>query len=319
MTDRSIFLLIDGHAVIYRAFYALPKLSDNQGRVVNAVYGFARVILKAIRDFSPTYLAVTFDHPEPTFRHEEFEDYKAHRPEMPDQLKPQIPIIKELVAALNIPQFEKKGYEADDLIGTISYRLDYEPESINADPNLLTMIVTGDKDSFQLVDDNTHVWIPGRGRRQNKEYDPKAVKDKMNVRPDQIVDFKALMGDSSDNIPGIKGIGKKTAAKLLNKYDSFEEIYQQVDRIQAGEAEPGDVIKGSVLQKLKQGRESALLSKKLATIDCDVPLEINLEQCQVESYDKTEAVELFRQLGFKSLIAKLPDDQFEAEVQEALF
>ncbi len=319
MTDRPIFLLIDGHAVIYRAFYALPKLSDNQGRVVNAVYGFARVILSAIKDFTPTYLAVTFDHPEPTFRHKEFKDYKAHRPEMPDQLKPQIPIIKELVAALNIPQFEKKGFEADDLIGTISYKLDYEPESINADPNLLTMIVTGDKDSFQLVDDNTHVWVAGRGRRKDKEYDPQAVKEKMKVRPDQIADYKGLMGDSSDNIPGIKGVGKKTAAKLLNHYQSVEEIYQQVDKIEAGQAEPGPVIKGSLLNKLKQGREVAFLSKRLATINCDVPLKINLKKCQVESYDKAEAVKLFTKLGFKSLISELPDDQFEAEVQEALF
>lgn len=319
MSERPIFLLIDGHAVIYRAFYALPKLSDNQGRVVNAVYGFARVILSAIKDFSPRYIAVTFDHPKPTFRHKEFKDYKAHRPEMPDLLKPQIPLIKDVVTSLSIPQFEQEGYEADDLIGTISYKLDYEPETINADPNLLTMIVTGDKDSFQLVDDNTHVWVPGRSQGKDLEYDAALVKEKMGVTPKQIIDLKGLMGDTSDNIPGIKGIGQKTAVKLLSKYPTVEEIYQQVDLIESGQAKQDEVIKGSIFKKLVNGREQALMSKQLATIDCQVPLQINLEQCQIESYDKTQAVTLFKELGFRSLVHELPNDQFESSVQEALF
>lgn len=319
MSERPIFLLFDGHAVIYRAFYALPKLSDSQGRVVNAVYGFARVIISAIKDFSPRYIAVTFDHPKPTFRHKKFKDYKAHRPEMPDLLKPQIPLIKDVVNALNIPQFEREGYEADDLIGTISYKLDYEPQTINADPNLLTMIVTGDKDSFQLVDNNTHVWVPGRSQGKDLEYDPALVKEKMGVSPKQIIDLKGLMGDSSDNIPGIKGIGPKTAAKLLRKYPSMEEIYQQVDLIEAGKAEQDEVIKGNVYKKLVDGRDLALMSKQLATIDCQVSLEIDLEECRVESYDKTQVVSLFKELGFRSLIHELPNDQFESSVQEALF
>ena len=319
MSDRPIFLLIDGHAVIYRAFYALPKLTDPEGRLVNAVYGFSRILLSAIQDFEPEYLAVTFDHPEPTFRHKEFEDYKAHRPEMPEELQPQIPIVKKVVRTLNIPQYEQEGYEADDLIGTISRRLDQEPEELNAPDNLLTVIVTGDKDTFQLVDDNTHVWVPGRRNRPSKEYDQQAVKSKMGVTTGQIVDMKALMGDSSDNIPGIKGIGQKTAAKLLNSYCNLDQIYQQVDKIEAGEAEPGEVIKGHVLRKLKQGRDLAYLSRDLAEIDCCVPLEIDLEHCQVESYDKAQAVELFKQLSFRSLISDLPSDQFETQVQNSLF
>ncbi len=319
MSDRPIFLLIDGHAVIYRAFYALPKLTDPEGRIVNAVYGFARVLLSSINDFDPEYMAVAFDHPEPTFRHKEFKDYKAHRPEMPDEMQPQIPLVKEVAKALNIPQYEQEGYEADDLIGTISYKLDYEPEELNAPDELLTVIVTGDKDIFQLVDDNTHVWVPGRRRYPSKEYDQESVKEKMGVRPDQIVDLKALMGDSSDNIPGIKGIGPKTAVKLLATYQDLDKIYAQVDKIEQGETEPGKVVKGSILKKLKKGRESAYLSRELAKIDCDVPLDIDLKQCEVETYDKAKAVELFQKLDFKSLISELPNDQFEARVQDSLF
>jgi DNA polymerase-1 len=317
--DRPIFLLIDGHAVIYRAFYGLPKLTDPQGRMINAVYGFTRILLSAIQEFEPNYLAVTYDHPKPTLRHQEFEDYKAHRPEMPDDLQPQIPLVKQVVTALNIPQFEQEGFEADDLIGTLSYQLDFNPEKVKAPEDVLTIIVTGDKDMLQLVDDNTHVWIPGRGRKLDIEYDTQTVIEKMGLKPEQIVDMKALMGDASDNIPGIKGIGQKTAVKLLKQYGSLEKIYKEIDKIEAGKREPSDVLKGSVLKKLQQGKEQAYLSQKLAQIDHGVPLEIDLPQCRVESFDKEEVVKLFKELDFKSLIPQLPNDQFEAQVQESLF
>ncbi len=319
MSDRPIFLLIDGHALIYRAFYALPKLTDPQGRVVNAVYGFIRILLAAINEFGPKYLAITFDHRKPSFRCEQFEDYKAQRPEMPDELQPQIPIIKEVVAALNIPQFEIEGYEADDLIGTLSYKLDHTPREFKAESDLLSIVVTGDKDLLQLVDGNTHVWLPGRGRKKDKEYDREQVIADLGVKPEQVVDMKALMGDSSDNIPGIRGIGPKTAVALLDKYDSLEKIYQRVDQIEAGSQQPGGLLKGALLKKLKQGRESAFLSQKLARIDQNVPLEIDLPQCKVESYDKAKTVELFQELDFNSLIPHLPSDQFEVDIQQALF
>jgi DNA polymerase-1 len=327
--SRPIFLLFDGHAVIYRAFYALPKLTDPRGRVVNAVFGFTRIVLSAIKDFQPKYLTVTFDHPEPTFRHQQYEEYKAHRPEMPEQLQPQIPLVKQVTAALNIPQFEQKGYEADDLIGTISHKIDYEPESIGANPDLLTIIVSGDRDIFQLVDNNTHVWVPGRSGRASREYDAAAVQDKLGVRPDQVVDMKALMGDSSDNIPGIKGIGPKTAVKLLKRYDNLDQLYRQVAEVAAAQSNSSSrlkasantrpLLKGSLLKKLQQGKKQALLSRELAQIKRDVPLELDLEQCQVESYDKNQAVQLLQELNFQSLISELPNDQFESEVQASLF
>ena len=319
MPKRPVFLLIDGHAVIYRAFYALPKLTDPKGKVVNAVYGFTRILLAAINEFEPKYLAVTFDHRKPTFRHKEFKDYKAQRPEMPDDLKPQIPLVKEIVAVLNIPQFEIEGYEADDLIGTLSYKLDHNPKELKADENLLSIVVTGDKDLLQLVDDNTHVWLPGRGKKSDLEYDREQVKADLNIYPEQVVDMKALMGDSSDNIPGIKGIGKKTAASLINEFGSLDNIFQAVAKIEAKQIDPGGLLKGAVLEKLRTGKESAYLSQMLAKIELDVPLKINLPQCQVESYDKAKVVELFKQYDFNSLIGQLPGDQLETDIQEALF
>ena len=318
-TGRPIFLLIDGHAVIYRAYYGLPKLSDPKGRVVNAVFGFTRILLSAINEFQPEYLALTFDHPTPTFRHKEFKEYKAQRPKMPDDLQPQIPLVKEVVTALNIPQFEQAGFEADDLIGTVSKILDHQPEKIGASANLLTIIVTGDKDMFQLVDENTHVWLPGRSRVKDREYDAAGVEEKMGVRPDQIVDLKALMGDSSDNIPGVRGIGPKTAVKLLNKFKTLDGVLAQVDKLVSGELDKDEIIKGSLFTKLKESRAEALLSQKLAQIETEVPLKINIEQCRVEAYDKTKAVELFKELDFRSLIKELPSDQFETEIQAALF
>lgn len=319
MSKRPIFLLFDGHAVIYRAYYGLPKLTDPQGRIINAVYGFTRILLSAIHEFNPDFLAVTYDHPEPTFRHKEFKDYKAHRPEMPDDLQPQIPIVKEVVSALNIPQFEQEGYEADDLIGALSYQLDHQPQDLKAPQDLLTIVVTGDKDLLQLVDENTHVWIPGRGRRSDVEYDRAEVTQELELKPEQVVDMKALMGDSSDNIPGIKGIGKKTAVKLLKKFQSLDELYQEVDKIKAGKREPAGILKGSLLEKLKDSRQEAFLSQKLAKIEQEIDLKIDLPQCRVESYDKQKVVELFQKLDFKSLISQLPNDQFEAEVQDSLF
>lgn len=315
---KKIFLLIDAHAVIYRAFYAFPiQLTDSFGQPLNAVYGFSKILFSAIRNFDPEYMAVTFDHPKPTFRHKQFKDYKAHRPEMPDQLQPQIPIIKQVVEALNIPRYEIEGFEADDLIGTISDKV----EKIGG---LLSIIVTGDQDIFQLVDNNTHVWLPGRGKcGKDKEYDAKSVKEKLGVRPDQIIDYKALVGDNSDNIPGIKGVGPKTAVVLLQKYGTLEAIYEVLEKNvkENGEisAQLDKVFKPALLKKLISEKETAFMSKQLATIERAVNLDFNLESCLVNSYDKTKVVKIFQELDFKSLINLLPEDQFEKQIQESLF
>ncbi len=315
MANPDYFLLIDGHALIYRAFHAFPALSTKDGQLVNAVYGFTRHILTAIRDYQPKFIAVAFDHPKPTFRHTDFAEYKANRVAMPDELRPQVDIIKGVVKSLNIPQFELEGYEADDLIGTLSVQITGTPSE------MMTIIVTGDRDAFQLVNDSTHVWLPGRGKLQvDKEFDREAVKLKMGVYPEQIVDLKALMGDASDNIPGVKGVGEKTAVKLIQTFESLEQIYQAVERWQAGErGELVTMLKDSLVDKLVADKDSAIMSQQLATIDRQVPIELALDDCRVAGYDKHTAAELLESLDFKSLVKLLPPDEFELGIQSALF
>lgn len=310
MTSRHKFLLIDAHALIYRAYYAIPNLTDPDGMLVNAVYGFSKMVLNAVSYFEPEYAAVCFDHPKPTFRHKKFDGYKAKRAKMPDDLIPQIQIVKDVVEGLGIPKFEIEGFEADDLIGTVNCKVE------ELDGRLLTVIVTGDQDSFQLVDDDTHIWMPARGKQKGDiEYDASMVEKKLGIKPLQVIDLKALMGDNSDNIPGVKGVGPKTAANLIQKFETLEKMYEFLDKNPDG----GGEIKGALLNKLIDGKESALMSKDLATIDCDAPIDFDLENCRVTTYDKNRVIEIFKKLGFKSLLSSLPQDSFETSVQEALF
>lgn len=309
--SRKKFLLVDAHALIYRAYYAMPNLTDSEGHLVNAVFGFSKMLLNAITYFDPEYAAVCFDHPKPTFRHKKFDGYKAQRAKMPDDLIPQIQIVKDVVTALGIPKFEIEGFEADDLIGTVNCKVE------NMNRQLLTVIVTGDQDSFQLVDDDTHIWMPARGKQQRGdiEYDAALVEKKLGIKPLQVIDLKALMGDNSDNIPGIKGVGPKTAVTLVKRFNTVEKIYEFLKEHPEGD----ETIKGALLQKLLNGEESALMSKDLATIECAAPIDFDLENCRVTTYDKNKVIEIFQNLGFKSLINTLPKDAFESSVQEALF
>jgi DNA polymerase-1 len=312
---RDRLILVDGHALIYRAYHAFPELTDHTGMLVNAVFGFTRILLTTIRDFHPEYLAVCFDSKEKTKRAEEFEAYKANRPEMPDDLKPQIEIIKSVVAALNIPQFAVPGLEADDLIGSFSSQL-YEKNTIDQP---LTIVLTGDKDLLQLVDDNVHVFIPARSKtRGDIEYDVETVERQMGLRPDQIVDMKALMGDASDNIPGVKGIGPKTAVAILQLHQTLDGVYAAAEEIEKSGAYVTPFTK-SVVAKLVADKNQAYQSQKLATIQRDHHLEFKLETCKVSSYNKEEAVKILQQYDFRSLISLLPRDSFEVGVQAALF
>lgn len=316
LVPPAVFVIIDGHALIYRAYHAFPALTDPNGRLVNAVYGFTRIILTAIADLAPTYLVVAFDHKGPTKRASELYDkYKATRAPMPDDLRPQIALVKEVVDALNIPRFELEGYEADDLIGTMS-------KCMLEDKNVRSIVVTGDKDLLQLVDDCTHVWLPGRGKGQlDEELDTEAVKKKMGVMPSQVTELKALMGDSSDNIPGVKGVGPKTAVALIDRYGSLDGVYEAVEKLEAAtaaELKEAGISKG-LLEKLVADKEMAYLSRTLATIDRDVPIEFELAPCRIAEYDQEKTMALFSELGFKSLQYLLPKDDFELGVQKALF
>lgn len=318
-------ILIDGHALIYRAYHAFTELSTQDGTLVNAVYGFTRILLTVIQNLDPEYIAVAFDSHAPTFRHADYLGYKANRPEMPVDLRPQIDLIKEVVKAFNIPQYAFDGYEADDIIGTMSRIAPKEwaelqkKGEVDKNESLLTIIVTGDKDAFQLVDENVHVWIPGRSKPAKSvdmEYDAAAVEKKMGVRPDQIVDLKALMGDPSDNIPGVSGIGEKTAVKMLQAFGTTEELYRAI----TGSApDVGKVLSPKLIEKLAIGHQDAIMSYKLATIDRDVPLQVHLKDCKLSSYNKEDVVKLFEKLEFSSLVKMLPADEFEVEVQQALF
>lgn len=309
-------ILIDGHALLYRAFFAFPTLTTKSGLNVNAIYGFTRVLLSVIRDQNPKYLAVAFDTPKPTFRHTQFVGYKAQRKEMPEELRGQIDGVKEIVKCLNIPQFSVDGFEADDVIGTLSKNVTADCKDGKHGTHVL--IVTGDKDAFQLVNDCIHVLVPPHGKQGEQEFDPAAVKTKMGVRPDQIVDYKALSGDPSDNIPGVKGIGAKTAVRLLEEYDSVDNMYQEI-KDKTEKVKNSKVLKGATLTKIVEGFESAKLSQKLAQIDTNVPIKVDLDDCRVSGYDKAKTVEKFNEFEFNSLIKYLPPDELESSVMESLF
>lgn len=326
MSNQPLFVIVDGHALIYRAYHAFPALTDPTGRLVNAVYGFTRILLTAIRDLKPTYIAVAFDHKGPTKRASEvYKEYKAQRPEMPDDLKPQIGLVKEVVDALNIPRFEQEGVEADDLIGTVSQLVSAGNgvlEGVEAPQGVKTIIVTGDKDMFQLVDERVHVWLPARGKgRVDEEVDEAGVKRIMGIEPHQVADLKSLMGDTSDNIPGVKGVGPKTAAMLIDRYHTLEGVYEAVEKMadQDKQTLKEAGFSQKLLERLVEDKEMAFLSKQLATIDRNVDVTFKLAPCKVTEYDKKKTMDLFHQLDFKSLQYLLPKDDFELGVQKALF
>jgi len=289
MSDNNRLVLIDGHALAYRVFYGLPlaAFTTKDGEPTNATFGFTRTLLDLILgDDPPRYLAVSFDVGA-TFRDELFAAYKGTRAKMPDELRLQIERIRQVVAALNIPVLEKEGFEADDVLGTIAQQA--------RQLGVPTRIITGDRDLLQLVDDNTMVELPpGQYERSATIFDHDAVVAKMGVRPDQIVDYKALVGDTSDNIPGVRGVGQKTAVKLLADYGSLDGIYENLDE-----------IKGALQTKLRDGREDAYLSYRLARIVTDAPVELNLDACLAQEFDAATVLELFRELEFRTLTDRL--------------
>src|SRR5579883_1278870 len=286
--ERKILVLIDGHAMIHRAFHAVPEdLVTSKGEVVNATFGFTNFLLKAYADVHPDYLAVTFDRPSPTFRHLEFAEYKAHRPTLPDIMRPQFGRIREVVEAFGIPIYEKDGYEADDIIGTLSV----QAAKLGVD----TIILTGDMDTLQLVNEHVKVMAAKRGISEVTNYDVNAVIARYGLPPDKLPDFKGLVGDKSDNIPGVPGIGEKTAAKLLIDYGSVEGVLAHLDELTPKEQ-----------RLLRETGEQALQSKHLATIILDAPVKLDLEACRVGQINRERVVALFRELEFRTLVDKVP-------------
>src|SRR4030065_409072 len=283
-------VLVDGHAVFHRAYHALPPLTTSKGELVNAVFGFTSMLLRAIADIKPDYIAVAFDRAEPTFRHQEYPAYKAQRVAAPEELHEQLPRSKEVLNVLNIPVFELAGYEADDIIGTL-----VKQATENGVADLETIIVTGDRDTLQLVRPHVKIYTPGKSFSDVVYFDEKIIKEKYGLEPKKLIDVKALAGDPSDNIPGVRGIGSVGAIKLVQEFGSIEQIYKNLDK-----------IGGKTRKLLEENAEEAVMSKKLATIDQGVPIKLELEKCVLSDYDKEAAVALFKELEFRSLISKLP-------------
>ena len=306
MSGRPRLFLIDGHALAYRTYFALTAVGGGsrwitkRGEPTAGTYGFTSVLLRLLEDEEPEYLAVSFDVG-PTFRDEIYPEYKATREKMPDDLRLQIERIRQVVDSFGIPILEAEGYEADDVLGTVARKA--------ADEGVQVIILTGDRDLLQLADDNVVIRLAGQKLSEAEDYGPDEVRSKMGVPPDKVVEYKALVGDSSDNIPGVRGVGEKTATKLLDQYSSLEEIYEHLDQVQT-----------RFRNKLSEAEEEAYLSRELAQIRTDVPVPFDLDACRARGYDRDQVMALFRELEFRSLMERIPDPSGAADAQQmALF
>ncbi|HEX7259762.1 MAG TPA: DNA polymerase I [Candidatus Saccharimonadia bacterium] len=293
MAKKERLVLVDGSAVFHRGYHAIPHLSNAEGIPTNATYGFTMIMLKVLADLKPKYAIVTWDKSSDTFRKELYPEYKATRKKQPDDLYAQIPYTRQVTEALGIPWVELDNYEADDIIGTLGRQAKQQ--------GLETIIVTGDLDELQLIDENTKIYTMRRGFTDTVIYDLEALHDRYGVNPQQFIDLKALKGDASDNIPGVAGVGEKTAKDLIATYGSLDEVYNNLDQ-----------LKGKLKERLETNKEMAYLSQKLSTIVCDAPVTLNLNTAEVGQYNKQQIHELFRRMEFKALLTKLPPEMTAA-------
>lgn len=300
--NQKTLILIDANALIHRSFHALPPLTTKKGEMVNGVYGFCLILLKMLKELKPDYVAAAFDLPEPTFRHLEYKEYKAHRPKTPEELKTQFVRVKEILTAFGVPIYEMAGFEADDVIAALTKQV--EPEK-----DLKSIIVTGDLDLLQLVSDGkVAVYTLKKGISDTAIYDEQGVEKRFGLKPEQLVDFKALKGDPSDNIPGVPGIGEKTAAALLQEFEMLEGIYEAMEKKMAG---PKTALTPKLIGKLREFKEQAFLSKKLAQVRFDVPLKFNLENARFGAYDQEALIKIFQEMEFFTLLSRLPAQSSE--------
>ncbi len=294
------FLVIDGNSLIHRAFYALPLLQNKDGQYTNAVYGFTKMFLKVLDEQQPDYVAVCFDKGKVTFRHDRFEEYKRTRKATPPELRPQFVLVKRVLEALGVSMYELENYEADDLIGSLTLAAEKQGFS--------TLVVTGDRDVLQLVSPTVQVFLTRKGISEVECFDLEAVREKYGLEPQQLIDVKGLMGDQSDNIPGVPGVGEKTALKLISKFGSLEKVLENIDRVS------GKKLK----ERLEEHREQAALSKELATIYREVPLELDLESCCVQKPDYSRVLKLFKELEFTSLVGQVLERMEDAPAGKAM-
>lgn len=283
---EKLLIIIDGNSLMNRAYYALPELMNKKGQHTSAVYGFANILFRLLDTYRPTHISVAFDLKAPTFRHLQYKDYKGTRKGMPEELREQVEPLKKLIDAFGINRLEIEGYEADDIIGTVS--------TFCADKGYKVMIITGDKDALQLASSNIRILFTKKGISELEEYGYDEMIDRYGITPSQFIDLKGLMGDKSDNIPGVAGIGEKTGIKLIQEYDSIENIYQNLDSISP-----------NVKKKLEESYEIALLSKSLATIMTDIPIELSEEELRLKEMDNDKLLEIFNEFEFNTLITRL--------------
>lgn len=304
---EEIFVLIDGNAIAHRAYHAMPRFMY-RAKLVNALFGFISILFKTISNIEPKYFAVAFDVAGGTFRDELFAEYKAKRKKPEQEFYDQIPLIHEFLTEMEIPMLSEKGFEADDIIGSLAKKLTRETESLKV------IIVTGDQDTLQLVNHRVNVLMPAMGVVKETLYDESAVIGKLGLKPSQVIDYKALRGDASDNIPGVRGIGEKTAVTLLQKYDSVDNFYKLLKK------NPDSVeLSPKMKEILAGGEEEAEFSKLLATIKIDMDLDFKLKDAELHDFHEHKVVNFLESYNFKSLVKRLPKSHRVDNQQEKLF
>ncbi|WP_144547895.1 DNA polymerase I [Bacillus sp. X1(2014)] len=296
--EKKKLVLIDGNSIAYRAFFALPLLNNDKGIHTNAVYGFTMMLMKILEDEKPSHILVAFDAGKTTFRHKTFSEYKGGRQKTPPELSEQFPFIRDLLDAYGISRYELENYEADDIIGTLSLNAEHDGYEVK--------VISGDKDLTQLSSPTTTVGITRKGITDIEEYTPEHVAEKYGLTPDQIIDMKGLMGDPSDNIPGVPGVGEKTAIKLLKEFTTLENLLASIDQVN------GNKLK----EKLEEFKDQAIMSKELATIERQAPIDVNIDTITYEGFTRDKLVALFKELGFHSLLDKLGEGPDMADVPE---
>jgi len=307
---KKTLIIIDANSLIHRAFHALPLLSTPKGEMVNAVYGFLLIFFKAIKEFHPDYIAACFDAPGPLLREKMSADYKANRVAAPDELYSQIPLVKEALEAFGVPSYEKQGFEADDIIGTVAKKV---PQR-QAYPPVETVIISGDMDMLQLVNGQTKVYTMRKSIQDSVLYDKKAVEKRFDgLGPEQMADYKGLRGDPSDNIPGVTGIGEKTAIQLLQYFGSLDKLYKALE-----EGKTGEKIKPRIVKLLEDYKDQAFLSRDLATIDLAVPIDFKLSDISWKGFDTKKVEDMLQGFQFRTLISKLPELEGKKRKQASL-
>ena len=296
-------VLIDGHSILNRAFYGVPDLSNSAGLHTNAVFGFLNILFKIMEEEKPDYLTVAFDVKAPTFRHEMYQEYKGTRKPMPEELREQVPVMKDVLSAMGIKIMELPGYEADDILGTLAKRAEKQGMAVS--------LVSGDRDLLQIATDVIKIRIPKTkgGKTDIEDYYAKDVQEKYQVTPLQFIELKALMGDTADNIPGVPKVGEKTAADLMSQFGSLENLYAHVD----------EVTKKSVRESLIANEELAWLSKRLATINVDSPVDLSFEEAKVKDFYTEEAYVIFKKLEFKNLLSKFEKGVSNEQITSKFF